>query len=99
AQLACAEMLRSGVTCVNDMFYFEDSIAQAIADVGMRALCSQTIMQYPTPDAASWDESLVACENFIQKWKGHPLIVRVDAPQGPYTLSGAPLFVLSQRAV
>ncbi len=40
-RLACAESIRSGVTCVNDMYYFEDTIAQTVADAGMRALCSQ----------------------------------------------------------
>jgi 5-methylthioadenosine/S-adenosylhomocysteine deaminase len=99
AQLACAEMIRSGVTCVNDMYYFEDSIAQALADAGIRALCSQTIMQYPTPDAASWDESLEACEHFIKKWKGHPLIVPVIAPHAPYTCSGALLFRCAEVAI
>ena len=99
AQLACAEMIASGVTTVNDMYYFEDSIAQALASAGMRALCSQTIMQYPTPDAASWDESLVACEQFIQKWKGHPLIVPVVAPHSPYTCSGTLLFRCAEMAI
>ena len=99
AQLACAEMIASGVTTVNDMYYFEDSIAQALASAGMRALCSQTIMQYPTPDAASWDESLVTCEQFIQKWKGHPLIVPVVAPHSPYTCSGTLLFRCAEMAI
>ncbi|HEY3289545.1 MAG TPA: amidohydrolase family protein, partial [Anaerolineae bacterium] len=31
AQLACAEMIRSGVTCFNDMYYFEDAIAEAVS--------------------------------------------------------------------
>jgi len=87
AQLACAEMIRSGVTCVNDMYYFEDAIAETIAEAGMRALCSQSLMDFPTPDAASSDESLVFTEKFIQKWKGHPLIVPVIAPHAPYTCS------------
>ena len=87
AQLACAEMIRSGVTCVNDMYYFEDAIAETMAEVGMRALCSQSLMDFPTPDAASSDESLVFTEKFIQKWKGHPLIVPVIAPHAPYTCS------------
>jgi 5-methylthioadenosine/S-adenosylhomocysteine deaminase len=99
AQLACAEMIRSGVTCLNDMYYFEDSIAEAIASAGMRALCGQTIMQYPTPDAGSWDESLEACEKFIHKWKGHPLIVPVIAPHAPYTCSGSLLNRCSEIAV
>jgi 5-methylthioadenosine/S-adenosylhomocysteine deaminase len=98
-KLACAEMIRSGVTCVNDMYYFEDTIAQTIADAGMRALCSQTIMQFPTPDAASADESLDFTEKFIQKWKGHPLIVPVIAPHAPYTCSGELMRACAEIAV
>src|ERR1041384_8482953 len=51
--LGCAEMIRSGVTCFADMYYFEDAIAKATAAVGMRALCAQTVLRFPTPDATS----------------------------------------------
>src|SRR5881394_4400840 len=50
-KLACAEMIRSGVTAFADMYYFEDAIAQAAADAGMRALCAQTVLRFPAPDA------------------------------------------------
>ncbi|MFN2217142.1 MAG: amidohydrolase family protein, partial [Anaerolineae bacterium] len=40
--LSCAEMIRSGVTCFADMYYYEHEVAQAAADVGMRAICAQT---------------------------------------------------------
>jgi 5-methylthioadenosine/S-adenosylhomocysteine deaminase len=87
-QLAAAELIRSGVTCANDMYYFEDAIAETLAEIGLRALCSQSIMQFPTPDAASSDESLAFVEKFIEKWKSHPRIVPVIAPHAPYTCSG-----------
>ncbi len=87
AQLAAAEAIRSGVTCVNDMYYFEDTIAQTLADIGMRALCSQSLMNFPTPDSSSPDESLEFTDKFIAKWKHHPLIVPVIAPHAPYTCS------------
>src|SRR5690349_8685624 len=38
-RLGCAEMIRSGITCFADMYYFEDAIAEATAAAGMRALC------------------------------------------------------------
>jgi len=87
-QLAAAELIRSGVTCANDMYYFEDTIAQTLDEIGLRALCSQSIMQFPTPDATSSDESLAFVEKFIEKWKSHPRIVPVIAPHAPYTCSG-----------
>ena len=46
-RLGCAEMIRSGVTCFADMYYFEDAIAEATAAAGMRALCAQTVLRFP----------------------------------------------------
>jgi len=40
-QLACAELIRTGVTCFADMYYFEEDVAKATAEAGMRAVCSQ----------------------------------------------------------
>jgi 5-methylthioadenosine/S-adenosylhomocysteine deaminase len=85
ALLSCAEMIRSGVTCFADMYYYEDAVAEAVADVGMRAICAQTIMKWPTPDANSYDEGLEYCRRFIANWKGHPLIMPAVGPHAPYT--------------
>ena len=58
-KLGCAEFIRSGVTTYNDMYYFEDDIAEATAEVGLRALAGQTVLKYPSPDAESYEDSLV----------------------------------------
>ncbi|HBY07517.1 MAG TPA: amidohydrolase [Chloroflexi bacterium] len=84
-KLACIEQIRSGVTCFNDMYYFEEDVAQATAETGMRAVCGQTVLKWPSPDAQSYEESLEAARGFIQRWKGHPLIVPAVAPHAPYT--------------
>ena len=83
--LACAEQIRSGVTTFNDMYYFEEDVAQAAADAGMRAVCGQTVMKFPAPDADSYEDSLLMARKFIQKWKDHPLIVPAVSPHAPYT--------------
>jgi len=84
-KLGCAEMIRSGITCFADMYYFEEAIAQATADAGMRALCGQTVLRFPTPDAKSFEDSLALAREFITKWRDHPLIVPAPAPHAPYT--------------
>src|SRR6185503_13412512 len=71
--LACAEQIRSGVTTFNDMYYFEEDVAKAAADAGMRAVCGQTVMKFPAPDAASYEDSLQMAREFIERWKDHPL--------------------------
>src|SRR3989454_8744519 len=83
--LGCAEMIRSGVTCFADMYYFEDAIAGATAEAGMRALCGQTVLRFPTPDATSYEDSLARARDFIERWRGHPLVVPAPAPHAPYT--------------
>jgi len=97
-QIACAEMIRSGVTCFADMYYFEEDIAKATVDVGMRALCAQTVLKFPTPDANSYEESLGSARDFIQRWKGHPLIVPSVAPHAPYTCTSEILRATSSLA-
>ncbi len=84
-KIACAEMIRSGITTFVDMYYFEDAVAEATAEAGMRAICGQTVLKFPAPDAETWDDSLDAARAFIKKWKGHPLIVPAVAPHAPYT--------------
>jgi len=84
-QMACVELIRSGVTCFADMYYFEEEVARATAEAGLRAVCAQTVMKFPTPDADFFEESLAMAREFIQRWKGHPLIEPSIAPHAPYT--------------
>jgi 5-methylthioadenosine/S-adenosylhomocysteine deaminase len=83
--LACAEMIRSGITTFCDMYYNEAEIASATAQAGMRAVLAQTILKFPSPDATNYDESLEYCRRFIEEWLGHPLIVPAVGPHAPYT--------------
>lgn len=98
-QMACVEMIRNGVTCFADMYYFEDQVAQATSEAGLRALCSQTVLKFPTPDAQSYEESLAAARDFIQRWKDHPLIVPSVAPHSPYTCTEDILRATAELAV
>jgi 5-methylthioadenosine/S-adenosylhomocysteine deaminase len=83
--LACAELIRTGVTCFADMYYFEEYVARATARAGLRAVCSQTVLKFPAPDAGYFEESLAASREYIARWKNHPLIVPSVAPHAPYT--------------
>jgi 5-methylthioadenosine/S-adenosylhomocysteine deaminase len=97
-RLACAELIRSGVTCFADMYYFEEDVAKATAEVGLRAVCSQTVLKFPTPDAVSYEDSLAAARDFIQRWKGHALIEPSVAPHAPYTCTPEILRATAQLA-
>src|SRR5512140_591191 len=84
-KLACAEMIRSGTTCFGDMYYFEESVAEATAAAGLRALCGQTVLKFRAPDADSFEDALARARDLIVRWKGHPLILPAVAPHAPYT--------------
>lgn len=84
-RLSCAEMIRSGVTSFADMYYFEEEVAKATAEIGMRAVCSQTVLKFPTPDSQFFEESLEMARDFISRWKNHDLIIPSVAPHAPYT--------------
>ena len=96
--LACAEQIRSGVTTFNDMYYFEEDVARAASQAGMRAVCGQTVMKFPAPDAASYEDSLAMAREFIQRWKDHPLIVPAVAPHAPYTCTAEILRATAELA-
>ena len=83
--IACAELIRSGVTTFNDMYYFEEDVAKATAEAGMRAVCGQTVLKFSTPDAASYEDSMEMARDYIQRWKNHPLVVPSIAPHAPFT--------------
>ncbi len=80
-QLACAELIRSGVTCFADMYYFEEHVAKATAEAGLRAVCSQTVMKFPSPDARSFEE-LAGCSPRLHR--------KVEGPSPDRPLGGAP---------
>lgn len=82
--LSCAEFIRGGITCFADMYYFEDEVAWAAVEAGMRGVCGQTIMKLPTPDATSYDESLAYCQDFLSHWHDHELVTAVPAPHSIY---------------
>lgn len=97
-QLALAEMIRSGITCFADMYYFEEDIAKTTAEVGMRAVCSQTVLKFPAPDAPYYEESLAIARDYIRRWVGHPLIVPSVAPHAPYTCTAEILRACAELA-
>jgi 5-methylthioadenosine/S-adenosylhomocysteine deaminase len=96
--IACAELIRSGVTTFNDMYFYEEEVAKATTQAGMRAVCGQSILKFPTPDAKSYDDSMEQARDYIKRWKDHPLIVPSIAPHAPYTCTDDILRACSELA-
>ena len=86
-RLALVELIRGGTTTFNDMYYFEDAIADETARAGMRAVVGQTLIDFPAPDFKTFDAGLDGARAFVRKWENHPLITPAIAPHAPYTVS------------
>lgn len=86
-RLAALEMIESGTTTFADMYYFEEEIARATAEAGLRGVLGQTIIRFPVPDAETPEAGLIRTEAFLQEFAGHPLITAAVAPHAPYTLT------------
>lgn len=86
-RLGVLEMLRGGVTTYADMYYFEDVVARVTKEAGMRGVLGQTILDFPAPDHKTPAAALAYTQQFIERWKGDPLITPAIAPHSIYTLS------------
>jgi len=86
-RLACLEMMLSGTTTYVDMYYFEDKIAEATKEAGLRGVLGETIIGFPDPDSKTPADALKFTEEFIKRYKSDPLIVPAVAPHALYTNS------------
>jgi 5-methylthioadenosine/S-adenosylhomocysteine deaminase len=84
-RLAAVEMIESGTTAFVDMYYFEEEIAKAAFDAGLRGVLGETIIQFPVADAKTPAEGLARAERFIKEFKDNGLVVPAVAPHALYT--------------
>ncbi len=85
--LACAEMLKSGVTTFQDMYFYQDEAAKAAIALGMRASLSVVVIDFPTPYANTPKEHLAKGLAVKDSLRGEPLLQFVLAPHAPYSVS------------
>ena len=85
SRLAFLEMIKSGTTCFNDMYFFEDMIATEAKKTGIRAVLSDSLIDFPTPSFKSVDEGMAIDEALIQKWQGDTHIHPSVCVHSPYT--------------
>lgn len=79
------EMVKSGVTTMTDMYYFEDEVARAVKEIGMRGILGETVIKFPVADASKPFGGIEYAEKFIQEYKNDELITPAFAPHAPQT--------------
>ncbi|KAN0041801.1 hypothetical protein ACTFIV_004351 [Dictyostelium citrinum] len=86
-ELACLEMIKTGTTCCNDMYYYPEISAQVIEQFGMRATLAAPIIKFPTIYAQSEQEYIEKGVQLIEKYKDHSKIKISLGPHAVYTIT------------
>ncbi len=90
-ELAIAEMIRSGTTCMNDMYFYPDITGKVCQQMGFRANVGLIVIDFPTVWAKNADEYLHKGLETNDLFKEFDLVEATFAPHAPYTVSDAPL--------
>lgn len=85
--LACAEMIRSGTTCMADMYLFIEAVADAVATTGMRAVIGEVLYNFTSRSYGDLENGYSLSSDFCRKWRGHPTIHPAMDAHAPYTCS------------
>ena len=97
AQLACAEMLLSGTTTFCDMYLFEEEVAKAASEAGIRALVGEVLYDFPSPNYGPLEEGFRYTEALIERWRSDPLVSIAVEPHATFTC--APELLKKARSV
>jgi len=89
--LACAEMLRGGVTCFNDMYFFPEASLEAALASGLRSAQGMIVIEFPSAYASDAADYLRRGLAVRDRYSGEPLASFCLAPHAPYTVSDSSL--------
>ncbi len=87
--LACAEMLRGGITCFNDMYFFPEATARAALRTGMRAVLGIIAIEFRSAYASDAQDYLAKGMALRDTLRDEPLLSFCLAPHAPFTVSDA----------
>jgi len=89
--LAIAEMIRSGTTCFNDMYFFPEITAHQAIHHGIRASIGLILIDFPTAWAENAEQYIEKGLSLHEQLRHEPLVSMPFAPHAPYTVSDEPL--------
>ncbi len=97
-RLAIAEMLKSGTTCFNEMYFMPRMACKAAIETGVRANIGLVVINFPTAWAKDADDYIQKGLAVYDEFKNESGIKISFAPHAPYTVSDEPLQKISTLA-
>jgi 5-methylthioadenosine/S-adenosylhomocysteine deaminase len=85
--LGILEMIASGTTAFNDMYFYQDVLGQAVKQSGMRAVLGQGLIDFPTPEAKSPEEGIQRLQTLLESWEDDEQVDISVCAHAPYTCS------------
>ncbi len=90
-RLAAAEMIRSGTTCMSDMYFYPDEVARTAQQIGLRSVVGLIVLDFPSVWAQDAEEYLHKALAVHDEIRELGLVESALAPHAPYTVSDGPL--------
>ena len=90
AMLSIVEMIKSGITCFADMYFFMDQVGKAVEESGIRGVLSRGLIEEQGENCMAINqEKLDDTRNLFNNWNGKAdgRIRVMVAPHAPYTCS------------
>jgi len=87
SELAMVEMIHSGTTTFNDMYFYEDEVAKAAKLIGMRGIVSESFMDFPVPNNPTTTHTEEYIRMMYDKYKNDELVTIGVGMHSPYTCS------------
>jgi len=91
SRLAMAEMIRSGTTCFNDMYFFPDITGKIALETGIRAVLGMILIDFPSAWASDADGYLERALALHDSFRNETTVKAIFAPHAPYSVSDEPL--------
>ncbi len=98
SELACLEMIKTGTTCFNDMYFFQETTADIAGKAGMRAVIGEGILNFPSPSCKTPNEAINKTLGFINTYKDNELVKVAFAPHSVYAFNKDVLLKIKELA-
>jgi len=86
-EIAICEMIRTGTTCYNDMYFFQDITAEISREIGIRAFLGEGLIDFPTPSFKNPEDGIKIVESFIKNYLNDEYIYPTLCLHAPYSCS------------